>query len=103
MIRRPPRSTLFPYTTLFRSAPAPLRVGDAGRDQGFRILAPDLLLSALVVEREHPVVNAEVGDVPGGRGAAAADLGGGGEERFRSGEHTPEPPSPSNIVCRPLP
>src|SRR3989442_5137257 len=24
MIRRPPRSTLFPYTTLFRSAPAPL-------------------------------------------------------------------------------
>src|SRR2546430_12232425 len=27
MIRRPPRSTLFPYTTLFRS---PRRVGDAG-------------------------------------------------------------------------
>src|SRR5256885_9691535 len=25
MIRRPPRSTLFPYTTLFRSAPAPPR------------------------------------------------------------------------------
>src|SRR5436853_5644399 len=25
MIRRPPRSTLFPYTTLFRSAPAPRR------------------------------------------------------------------------------
>src|SRR3712207_8492765 len=25
MIRRPPRSTLFPYTTLFRSAPAPVR------------------------------------------------------------------------------
>src|SRR5438876_8388410 len=25
MIRRPPRSTLFPYTTLFRSRPAPLR------------------------------------------------------------------------------
>src|SRR6266702_4996762 len=29
MIRRPPRSTLFPYTTLFRS-PAPGRVGDPG-------------------------------------------------------------------------
>src|SRR3712207_7603789 len=27
MIRRPPRSTLFPYTTLFRSAVAALRVG----------------------------------------------------------------------------
>src|SRR2546422_8100256 len=40
MIRRPPRSTLFPYTTLFRSAvacprrrgaPAPRRAGRAGR------------------------------------------------------------------------
>src|SRR2546427_2914663 len=27
MIRRPPRSTLFPYTTLFRSPPAPWRPG----------------------------------------------------------------------------
>src|SRR5256885_9235295 len=27
MIRRPPRSTLFPYTTLFRSVPAGLRLG----------------------------------------------------------------------------
>src|SRR3712207_8386503 len=27
MIRRPPRSTLFPYTTLFRSVSGPLRVG----------------------------------------------------------------------------
>src|SRR6266481_6237033 len=31
MIRRPPRSTLFPYTTLFRSRPAAGRNGDAGR------------------------------------------------------------------------
>src|SRR2546422_6982805 len=29
MIRRPPRSTLFPYTTLFRSAPGPRAVGIA--------------------------------------------------------------------------
>src|SRR2546430_13092805 len=29
MIRRPPRSTLFPYTTLFRSAPARRRNGDS--------------------------------------------------------------------------
>src|SRR2546430_17430893 len=28
MIRRPPRSTLFPYTTLFRSLPAPVLAGD---------------------------------------------------------------------------
>src|SRR2546428_9470988 len=31
MIRRPPRSTLFPYTTLFRSPPAQLAEGDAIR------------------------------------------------------------------------
>src|SRR5256885_12148261 len=30
MIRRPPRSTLFPYTTLFRSRCHPLRVGNRG-------------------------------------------------------------------------
>src|SRR5438132_6013438 len=31
MIRRPPRSTLFPYTTLFRSHPAPRTSGCRGR------------------------------------------------------------------------
>src|SRR5687768_18266819 len=31
MIRRPPRSTLFPYTTLFRSAPAALSLEVVGR------------------------------------------------------------------------
>src|SRR5256885_2498895 len=37
MIRRPPRSTLFPYTTLFRSTPAPRRAGGAcGRQAGIR-------------------------------------------------------------------
>src|SRR5260370_18145419 len=35
MIRRPPRSTLFPYTTLFRSPlPDPSRAGDVGSSQG---------------------------------------------------------------------
>src|SRR3712207_7722135 len=33
MIRRPPRSTLFPYTTLFRSRHDPVATGDAGRDR----------------------------------------------------------------------
>src|SRR2546425_3508622 len=43
MIRRPPRSTLFPYTTLFRSSkpgaqpvPVPIRRGFAFQDVGFR-------------------------------------------------------------------
>src|SRR3712207_7156060 len=34
MIRRPPRSTLFPYTTLFRSDSANLRVRQAPADEG---------------------------------------------------------------------
>src|SRR5690349_22434294 len=34
MIRRPPRSTLFPYTTLFRSARRVLAVGAVQDDQG---------------------------------------------------------------------
>src|SRR3712207_7726760 len=41
MIRRPPRSTLFPYTTLFRSRPRPVpdrRAAERGRDHG---QAPD--------------------------------------------------------------
>ena len=34
MIRRPPRSTLFPYTTLFRSAPPGNHVGPTGKSRG---------------------------------------------------------------------
>src|SRR5947207_12098398 len=36
LIRRPPRSTLFPYTTLFRSLCAPLRRGQACARRGLR-------------------------------------------------------------------
>src|SRR5438876_8993057 len=39
MIRPPPRSTLFPYTTLFRSRPA-LRVGRERSDQGGELAQP---------------------------------------------------------------
>src|SRR6266540_6705684 len=44
MIRRPPRSTLFPYTTLFRSRlvrPMPPRPGDSGRSALRRFGRPD--------------------------------------------------------------
>src|SRR2546427_6095293 len=87
MIRRPPRSTLFPYTTLFRS-----RVGDARGDQGIGVLTPQLFLGALVVEREHPVVDAEIRDVPGRRGAATADLGGDVEQGHELELHAPPAP-----------
>src|SRR5260370_29880854 len=48
MIRRPPRSTLFPYTTLFRSGHAPAAAGDghapraAGRRRVRAVLSADL-------------------------------------------------------------
>src|SRR2546430_9920259 len=48
MIRRPPRSTLFPYTTLFRSAFA-IRL-DLGRRRRFEVLAQ--LLDLLARERQ---------------------------------------------------
>src|SRR6266496_2115846 len=41
MIRRPPRSTLFPYTTLFRSVP----LVPPGRSECFGALAPEGLVS----------------------------------------------------------
>src|SRR2546427_1230752 len=61
MIRRPPRSTLFPYTTLFRS----LRDHHAGRDGEHRLHpAPALeprgdAVGALDVEREPGAVSGE--------------------------------------------
>src|SRR5437899_5797324 len=42
MIRRPPRSTLFPYTTFFRSGEVTLVVAEAaGDDQGMAVLLDD--------------------------------------------------------------
>jgi hypothetical protein len=48
-----------------------LRKRDAGGDQRVGIGAPDFLLRAFVVEREHPVVDLQVGEVPAHRGVAA--------------------------------
>src|SRR2546426_5399346 len=76
MIRRPPRSTLFPYTTLFRSCLAVSRLGGKQRRRG---TAP---LSA--------VHYCAAGSEPGRGDIAAA----------RSEEHTSELQSPCNLVCR---
>src|SRR2546430_13698277 len=79
MIRRPPRSTLFPYTTLFRSLPE----RGAGVDARPRRQRP-----RQPVRHAHrcPHWTAE----PGGR-LHRAD---------RSEEHTSELQSQSNLVCR---
>src|SRR3712207_7818917 len=81
MIRRPPRSTLFPYTTLFRSAVPPLRRrrgGAAGR------------LAALGAGRPALRARARMG---GGPLHLAVD-------RPRSEEHTSELQSRQYLVCR---
>src|SRR3712207_8327016 len=85
MIRRPPRSTLFPYTTLFRSRalldeqdrqPAPAQLGERlphGVDDGGR--EPERRL----VEQEHDRLR---------------------EQAARSEEHTSELQSRQYLVCR---
>src|SRR5256885_3654725 len=97
MIRRPPRSTLFPYTTLFRSD----RIDEyVNLPTGFLFAgAPCVvsslwavydLSSALVMDRFHQ-------EWLGGRsvGAALREA-----QRWRSEEHTSELQSPCNLVCR---
>src|SRR3989454_1583722 len=93
MIRRPPRSTLFPYTTLFRSA-EPLELAAAPPERPDDAEASALLVDsggvrALVELEEPPADEAEL------RGAAVAALAG-----LRSEEHTSELQSPCNLVCR---
>src|SRR3712207_6846594 len=90
MIRRPPRSTLFPYTTLFRSARTlPRPAGVAGL-QGRR--------RAGLLRHRGPQP-AERPDRRGARGAGGLRLGGGaGQER--SEEHTSELQSRQYLVCR---
>src|SRR5256885_13458693 len=101
MIRRPPRSTLFPYTTLFRSRGRP-ELTDLVLAPGFegersRVLA---LVAAVEDRSEHPIARAIVD------AAKAEDLPLGAVDRFesvtgfRSEEHTSELQSPCNLVCR---
>src|SRR5690606_41666304 len=77
MTRRPPISTLFPYTTLFRSPGVQRGLDRADADDEAR----------LVDERHR-------GDAGGRPAAAAAGVG------HRSEEHTSELQSRENLVCR---
>src|SRR3712207_9588996 len=101
MIRRPPRSTLFPYTTLFRSAGegCAFRVGDAaGCEQRWagRIGAHDRA-AVLGPRRVHPPERAKQSGGRLGRAVAAVV-----EEanEGRSEEHTSELQSRQYLVCR---
>src|SRR5258708_19371714 len=80
MIRRPPRSTLFPYTTLFRSS------GDLQRAGALRIgHALHRVLIEADVGRLRPALHRQ------GRFVG---------EQLRSEEHTSELQSPDHLVCR---
>src|SRR2546422_8331923 len=88
MIRRPPRSTLFPYTTLFRS---PRRIGrETGAALGVELVdgaqEPEVSLLDQVGKREAAVQ------------VAAGDLH--GQAQIKSGEHTSELQSRLHLVCR---
>src|SRR5256885_4853838 len=82
MIRRPPRSTLFPYTTLFRSVAA-WSVATFG---GF--VSKTFLADPLTMLREGYALFVEHG--------FARDVA----ITIRSEEHTSELQSPCNLVCR---
>src|SRR3989454_3445589 len=86
MIRRPPRSTLFPYTTLFRSVPA-------------KDLAKPGAVFLILIKPQFELRREEI--APGGivkdqilREKAILTV------RERSEEHTSELQSPCNLVCR---
>src|SRR2546426_3653247 len=75
MIRPPPRSTLFPYTTLFRSLPADVETIGVGEALGVAIRGAH--------HGDHRLTPA---DLP--------------PRQLRSEEHTSELQSPCNLVCR---
>src|SRR3712207_8652965 len=98
MIRRPPRSTLFPYTTLFRSAVDVGREGVAGqRAELLPRPAPRLRHSAL--DGEVPQVNGDQRrGTCGQHGERLLQVLSG--RQSRSEEHTSELQSRQYLVCR---
>src|SRR5256885_2591757 len=84
MIRRPPRSTLFPYTTLFRSCGrAKLVIATGGLGPTQDDLTREVLAKLAGVELVEHGPSLEVI-----------------RQMFRSEEHTSELQSPCNLVCR---
>src|SRR5947208_10062572 len=82
MILRPPRSTLFPYTTLFRSQGTLEHLGTDDDQEAVR------------AGREAPQGRHGRREAAGGEGAPQ------GRRHPRSEEHTSELQSPDHLVCR---
>src|SRR3712207_7458640 len=96
MIRRPPRSTLFPYTTLFRSREELVRGG--GRRHGDIQLAPRVQGEKHVLLHHVHVEPRLVGLLQDERAAVLEHRG--GDDAPRSEEHTSELQSRQYLVCR---
>src|SRR3712207_9539768 len=101
MIRRPPRSTLFPYTTLFRSRALEHRVEHRlGEPTGEGVL----LARVVATEQRRPCVVSVLGPVrearPRSRKVEHSRGGVPRESAERSEEHTSELQSRQYLVCR---
>src|SRR2546430_8233810 len=89
MIRRPPRSTLFPYTTLFRSY-----ISTGLHQHKFGVPIPEArMLYALAAKQPYLTVAGVSVHI----GSQITDIG---SFHARSEEHTSELQSQSNLVCR---
>src|SRR5258708_16519691 len=84
MIRRPPRSTLFPYTTLFRSCRAAPTIVRVRSDRPAH-------------ERHRSTIS---GSPPGSKNKLGPPSSAERRTRDRSEEHTSELQSPDHLVCR---
>src|SRR5688572_31251119 len=84
MTRRPPRSTLFPYTTLFRSGVAAHPIGDPDLTHGVD--------DRVDLAHAHAVAQRRINEAHMRAGVTIVDP--------RSEEHTSELQSQSNLVCR---
>src|SRR3712207_8342965 len=91
MIRRPPRSTLFPYTTLFRSAWLDCIISSASSAVSLGLL---YYVAPLPVESRPRLCMRRRGELKGsGEGPSRSEWG-------RSEEHTSELQSRQYLVCR---
>src|SRR5258708_32089357 len=88
MIRRPPRSTLFPYTTLFRSSYAQPGVTTSKLQKAWELCEQPLIVASSALA---PALLA----LAPALGMASAQAA-----RERSEEHTSELQSPDHLVCR---
>src|SRR2546426_6941884 len=102
MIRRPPRSTLFPYTTLFRSLEHTLAIDQTTLTRSLKLLERNGAIDRV----PHPDGRIKAMTLTSkGRKAleAARPLWARAQDRVlreRSEEHTSELQSPCNLVCR---